>query len=298
MRVVMLNRWLGPARARKTGLLALMVVLAVNAQAQRLTAHMIHIGSGSSSFHLAEVPLVPAPTSSVDWPMVPLDVGRLGRAAWGLTADPDGRLLAIDAVNDTLLVIDSRTGTASELVSLSIDVGGQVALSHDRGGRLWMVDGCGLNLLDPATGRATPVVQIDRAVSGAFAWCGGSLFGGNGPDLFRIDERTGRTTLVTSYQGPGWVCAITALASDGRGLWGALPCRTGPAPGPVGPWGLARINTETGESRVVEWIAREGSQIPDELAITGAGAGVPRTAPLGAALLVIAAAAVALLRLP
>jgi hypothetical protein len=230
--------------------------------------------------------------------MVPLEVGRLGRAASGLTADPNGRLLAVDAVNDTLLLIDPGSGTASELVSLSLDVSGRVALSHDRSGRLWLIDGRGLNRLDPVTGRATPVVQIDRPVTGAFAWCGDSLFGGNGPDLFRIDERTGRTTLFISYQGPGWVCAVTALASDGRGLWGALPCRTGPVAGPAGPWGLARIDPATGESRVVEWIAREGSQTPDELAITGAGAGIPSTAPLGAALLVIAAAAVALLRLP
>jgi len=150
-----------------------------------------------------------------------VELGSLGRSAWGTALSPSGQLFALDIENDRLLLVDTASGAASPGVSLDIDVGAWGDLAFDDGGQLWLAAGTSLFTVDPATGSTVLVGEIGEEVEKLTAH-NGSLFGASGARLMEIDTATGQGALVRDFNEPWGGAHFWALGSDGQNLWAIM----------------------------------------------------------------------------
>jgi len=262
-------------------------------EARQVGAYMLRIEDGAFQHQLISCPLMPAPDSSPVDPIQPAIIGDTGMLVHGLATTADGRLVGIDGGREVLVELDRRTGATLDLVALSSGAGPLASLDFDANGQLWMMDARDLFRIDTVTGAVAHVVEADRALE-SFAIHGGRFIGGEGPELLELDPDTGATTILASFQGPYWFCNVAALASDGVDLWGVLLCAGSPPTPESQPYPLVRFDLTTGSYDVAAWLdTSSGDEPPTAMAVVGSAADIPVLGPVGAAVMGLAIAALA-----
>jgi hypothetical protein len=295
---VVMARLVGGSRWRLVLGLAVLVAISVllpvgQAEARQVGAYMLRIPDGGTTYQLMSCQVVPAPGSSSIDPVQPVINGDTGALLHGLASTPDGRLIGIDGAREVLVEVDRWTGATTDLVALDHGAGPLASLDLDASGQLWMADDHDLFRIDTATGAVTHVVQADRLLE-SFAVHQGRLLASEGSELLELDPDTGATTILASFQGPFWYCTVMALASDGAELWGVLPCASSPPTPANQPYPLVRFDLASGSYDTVVWLDNSGGDDPPTaMALLGTLADVPALGPIGATLLALAIAALA-----